>query len=73
VAVPTPILDHLTQRELEVLRLIAEGLSTKQIACQLGISFKTAATHRERILGKLGANNTVLALRIAIRMGLVPA
>ena len=65
------ILDQLTTRELQVLRLMAKGLTTKQIAENLGITFKTAACHRGRVLSKLGASNAVQATRIAIRIGLV--
>jgi DNA-binding NarL/FixJ family response regulator len=63
----------LTQREIEVLRLVADGMSTKEIAYELGIAFKTASCHRLRILGKLGARNSVAAARAAIRMGIVEA
>lgn len=61
----------LTPREVEVLKLIAEGLSTKQVGKQLGISFKTAAAHRSHILSKLGVHGTVSAVRWAIRQKLV--
>jgi DNA-binding NarL/FixJ family response regulator len=61
--------EELTQRELQVLALIAEGLSTKQIAERLRISFKTAACHRGRILEKFGVHNTVSLIRQAIRHG----
>jgi DNA-binding NarL/FixJ family response regulator len=63
--------NELTAREREVLKLIAEGRSTKEIAHQLGISFKTAACHRSRILRKFNAHNSVLLVRAAIRAGLV--
>jgi len=62
---------HLTPREIEVLRLLAEGLSTKQTAARLGITFKTAACHRSVILSKLGVHETVSAVRWAIRAGVV--
>ncbi len=62
---------RLTPREIDVLRQMAEGLTTKQIAFQLNIRFKTAACHRNRILDKLGVQSTVLAVRWAIRHGLV--
>jgi DNA-binding NarL/FixJ family response regulator len=68
-----PILSVLTPRELEVLRLMADGLSTKQISAQLKISFKTAACHRYRILQKLCVDSTVTAVRWAIRQGIVVA
>jgi DNA-binding NarL/FixJ family response regulator len=61
----------LTKRETEVLGLMAEGLTTKAIAAQLSVTFKTAACHRGRILQKLGVESTVSAVRWAIRQGLV--
>jgi DNA-binding NarL/FixJ family response regulator len=67
------VLGALTARELEVLRLMADGLSTREIAAQLTISFKTAACHRYRILQKLGVESTVSAVRWAIRTGIVVA
>jgi DNA-binding CsgD family transcriptional regulator len=63
----------LTHRELEVLRCIAQGCSTKQAAGNLGITFKTAACHRYRIMEKLGIHETASLVRYAIRSGLVPA
>jgi DNA-binding NarL/FixJ family response regulator len=61
----------LTARETEVLRLLADGLTTKAVASRLGVSFKTAACHRSRILQKLGVESTVSAVRWAIRQGIV--
>lgn len=61
----------LTKREREVLSLMADGLPTKAIAGQLQITFKTASCHRARILQKLGVCSTVLAVRWAIREGLI--
>jgi DNA-binding NarL/FixJ family response regulator len=63
--------DRLTAREIQVLQHMAEGLSTKEIASTLRVSFKTAASHRSRILGKLGVHETVSAVRWAIRIGLI--
>jgi len=63
---------RLTSRETEVLRLMADGLTTKEIAVHLNVRFKTAACHRSRILQKLSATSTVTAVRWAIRQGLVP-
>ncbi len=63
----------LTRREMEVLRLMAEGLTTKAIATQLNLRFKTAACHRAHILQKLHVNSTVTAVRWAIRKGFVDA
>jgi DNA-binding NarL/FixJ family response regulator len=61
----------LTKREREVLSLMAEGLTTKAIARQLRITFKTAVYHRSNILTKLGVGTTVAAVRWAIRGGLI--
>jgi DNA-binding NarL/FixJ family response regulator len=65
------LLDALTPREVEVMRLIAQGLSTKDIAGTLQIRFKTAVCHRSRILQKLGVHETVSLVRLAIRAGLI--
>jgi DNA-binding NarL/FixJ family response regulator len=61
----------LTRREREVFRLIAEGLTTKEIARQLSISTKTAENHRTRVLGKIGVRNTAELVRYALRRGLL--
>jgi PAS domain S-box-containing protein len=63
----------LTERERQVLVLIAAGKSTKQAATQLGISYKTADSHRSRILEKLGVHETASMVRYAIRAGLIEA
>lgn len=63
--------ETLTERERQVLRLIASGKSTKQLAAELGITFKTAACHRYRLLGKVGACNTAELVSLAIRTGLL--
>ena len=61
----------LTPREREVARLIASGHSSKQIAVDLGISFRTVVCHRFRIFQKLGVTNTAELVAQAVRMGLV--
>src|SRR5690606_36903964 len=61
----------LTEREREVLQLVAEGLSSKEIAAQLGLSVKTAETHRANLMGKLNVRKTSGLVRFAIREGLV--
>jgi PAS domain S-box-containing protein len=61
----------LTERERQVLVLIAEGNSTKEAAVRLGISYKTADSHRSRILEKLGVHETASMVRLAIRSGLI--
>jgi DNA-binding NarL/FixJ family response regulator len=63
--------DILTPRELEVLKLIAEAYSSKQIASELVISVKTVERHRQNILGKLGMSDRVELTRYAIRRGLI--
>lgn len=62
---------ELTPREREVFHLLAEGLTTKEIARQLGISVKTAENHRARVLAKLGVRNTAELVRYALRRGLL--
>lgn len=61
----------LTQREMEVLKLIGEGKRTKEIAYDLGITFKTAVTHRSNLMEKLGIHEGPKLVRFAIRAGLV--
>jgi DNA-binding NarL/FixJ family response regulator len=63
--------DPLTPRELDVIRLIAEGLTSEEIAAALIISRKTVERHRANILEKLGMRNRVELTRYAIRRGLV--
>jgi two-component system response regulator NreC len=63
----------LSPRETEVLRLIAEGKSNKEIASGLSISVTTAQTHRNRIMQKLGLHTSVELVRYAIRHGLIHA
>jgi DNA-binding NarL/FixJ family response regulator len=63
--------DILTPREVEVVKLIAEGHSSKQIADTLVISIKTVDRHRANILDKLGMRDRVQLTRYAIRRGLI--
>jgi DNA-binding NarL/FixJ family response regulator len=64
-------LDILTPRELQVLKLIAEAHTSKQIAQELVISVKTVERHRQNILDKLGMSDRVELTRYAIRRGLI--
>lgn len=64
---------QLTPRQSEVLRLIAEGLSTKEVADELGISVKTAQTHRAKLMGRVGVRKASALVRYAIREGVVTA
>jgi DNA-binding NarL/FixJ family response regulator len=63
--------DVLTPRELEVLKLIAEAHTSKEIASELFISIKTVERHRQNILDKLGMRDRVELTRYAIRRGLI--
>jgi DNA-binding NarL/FixJ family response regulator len=63
--------DHLTLRERQVLQLIAEGKSTKDVASQLDISVKTADSHRTRLMQKLDIHETASLVRYAVRHGIV--
>jgi len=63
----------LSLRERQVLKLIADGHSTKQIAAMLEISAKTADSHRTRLMAKLGVHEVAGLVRYAIRQGIVAA
>jgi len=67
---PHPGYDQLSKRERQVLSLIVAGKSSKQIAAELGISFKTAVTHRASIMGKMQVHEIASVVREAIRRGL---
>ena len=67
----SPPEELLTPRELEVVKLIAEGLTSDEVAEQLSISSKTVDRHRANLLEKLGMRNRVELTRYAIRRGLV--
>jgi DNA-binding NarL/FixJ family response regulator len=64
-------LDSLTPRQREVLQLIAEGYSTKQIAGLLGVGVKTIETHRTQLMDRLGIHEIAGLVRYAVRVGLV--
>jgi len=68
---PSPPATALSERESEVLRLMAEGLSTKEIAARLELSVKTIASHRENLMEKLDIRSVAGLTRYAIRRGLV--
>ena len=70
--VPDPDSGTLTNRELDVLRLIAQGFPNKAIALQLGISEHTVKFHVGTVLGKLNAASRTEAVALAVRAGILP-
>lgn len=65
------IATSLTQREIEILKLVKDGLLSKEISDRLSISIHTVNTHRQRVLEKLGVNNSMEAVILSSRLGLV--
>jgi len=63
--------NRLSSRELEVLQLIAEGKSNKQVAAELGVSFKTVDKHRQRLMSKLDIHDVAGLTRYAIAEGII--
>ena len=61
----------LSRREREVLQLVAEGLSSKEVAAELGVSTRTAETHRGSLMNKLGIHKVAGLVRFAVREGIV--
>ena len=61
----------LTHSEIEIVKLIADGYSTKDIALKKHISFHTVMTHRKNIFRKLEINNVTELIRYAVRQGLI--
>lgn len=64
------IVDSLTRRERDVLRLVGRGLSAPQCAAALGLSPSTVGNHKHRLMRKLGVSSSLQLLRIAVRHGL---
>ena len=64
--------ENLTERELDVVELLAQGLPNKAIAARLGISDQTVKFHVASIYGKLGATNRTDAARRALKAGVIP-
>ena len=67
----TDPIDALTPRQREVLQLVAEGHTSKDIGERLGLSFKTVEAHRAQIMERLGLHDVAGLVRFAVRMGLV--
>jgi DNA-binding NarL/FixJ family response regulator len=72
LALPVVAGDRLTPRELEVLRLVAEGLDNRVIGRRLGITRSTVKHHLEAVYAKLGVHGRMEAVREGMRRGLVP-
>jgi DNA-binding NarL/FixJ family response regulator len=70
---PSSAVSVLSERERQVLTLIAEGLSSKEIARDLGVSLKTIESHRANLMDKLEIHKVSGLVRFAIRVGLVTA
>jgi NarL family two-component system response regulator LiaR len=70
-AAQMPQVEELTERELEVLRLLAQGMPNKEIAAHLVISERTAKFHVSSIMSKLGATNRTEAVSLAAQRGLI--
>jgi DNA-binding NarL/FixJ family response regulator len=68
---PARAIDRLTERERDVLREIAAGRSTKEVAARLGIGPRTVESHRANLMRKLGLHSVALLTQFAIREGLV--
>jgi len=66
-----PANSQLTSREAEVLQLVAEGSSNKQVASELAISIKTVEKHRQRLMDKLNIHDTAGLTRHAIAAGVI--
>jgi DNA-binding NarL/FixJ family response regulator len=64
-------LDALTPRQREVLQLAAEGLSSKEIAQRLGLSYRTVEAHRAQLMERLGVHDLAGLVRFAMRVGLI--
>ena len=63
--------DSLTDREKQVFKLVAEGNSNKEVAQVLGISVKTAMSHRERVMQKLDIHNRTELVKVALKQGVI--
>ena len=65
------ITSALTKREIEILKLVKSGFLSKEISNKLTISLHTVNTHRQRVLEKLGVDNSMEAVMLASKLGLI--
>jgi LuxR family maltose regulon positive regulatory protein len=70
---PQPLIEPLSDREIEVLQLIAEGLTNPEVGSRLYLSLHTVKTHTRNIYGKLGAHNRTEAVAKARALGVLPS
>ena len=70
---PPPSERKLTERELQIVRLLAAGKAHKEIAVELGMAVRTVETHRAKIMLKLGLNSLPQLVQYALRNGLIAA
>jgi DNA-binding NarL/FixJ family response regulator len=71
--IPELVSDRLTSREREIVQLLAEGKSSKEVASSLGISVKTAETHRANVMRKLELHSVSELVRYAVRNQIIEA
>lgn len=71
--IPELVSERLTSREREIVQLLAEGKSSKEVASSLGISIKTAETHRANVMRKLELHNVSELVRYAVRNQIIEA
>ena len=69
---PDAVLEGLSPRELQVLRLVAEGKTSKEIAVMLDLGLQTVRSYRKTMMKKLGVNNAPMLTKLAISAGLTP-
>lgn len=72
-SVPQTLIDPLSEREIEVLQLMAEGLTNPEIASKLYLSLHTVKVHSRNIYNKLGVHNRTRAVILAREMGILPS
>jgi LuxR family maltose regulon positive regulatory protein len=70
---PQPLIEPLSDREIEILQLIAEGQTNQEIASRLYLSLNTVKVHTRNIYGKLGVNNRMQAVARARDLGVLPS
>jgi len=63
--------EQLSPRQTQILKLIAEGMTTKQVAMELAISIKTVETHRSALMTRIGVHDVAGLVRYAVKVGIV--